>query len=330
MKRREFIAGLAGAAASWPISVRAQQAPKVWRIGLLGGASRPNPIESSYYGAFLKGMHELGYVENKDFVMEWRFADGNYDRLHGFATELAQLKVDVIVTTLTPGAKAAQQATKIIPIVMAYSSDPVGNGVVASFNRPGGNVTGINDIGVDIGAKRLGFLQELLPRATRFGVLVNPDNPSITESFVTELQTAASAIGRQIEVVTASTNADIDTAFATLVKKRADALLNCPDALFVTRRVQLITLAVRHALPALYHRRELAEAGGLMSYGSDLPDQFRQTGGYVGRILKGEKPADMPVQLPTRFEFVINLQTAKTLGLEIPPTLLARADEVIE
>ena len=217
-----------------------------------------------------------------------------------------------------------------IPIVFVIGADPVKIGLVASLNRPGGNVTGINDIGVDIGAKRLGFLQELLPRATRFGVLVNPDNPSITESFVTELQTAASAIGRQIEVVTASTNADIDTAFATLVKKRADALLNGPDALFVTRRVQLITLAVRHALPALYHRRELAEAGGLMSYGSDLPDQFRQTGGYVGRILKGEKPADMPVQLPTRFEFVINLQTAKTLGIDVPPTLLARADEVIE
>jgi len=217
-----------------------------------------------------------------------------------------------VAVIATPGSTAAtlaaKAATTTIPIVFVIGADPVKIGLVASLNRPGGNVTGINDIGVDIGAKRLGFLQELLPRATRFGVLVNPDNPSITESFVTELQTAASAIGRQIEVVTASTNADIDTAFATLVKKRADALLNCPDALFVTRRVQLITLAVRHALPALYHRRELAEAGGLMSYGSDLPDQFRQTGGYVGRILKGEKPADMPVQLPTRFEFVINLQ----------------------
>jgi putative ABC transport system substrate-binding protein len=183
---------------------------------------------------------------------------------------------------------------------------------------------------VEIGAKRLGLLQELLPGAARFGVLLNPDNPFNTESFVTELQTAASSISREIEVVAASTNGDIDTAFATLIKKRADAFLISPDALFVTRRVQLITLAVRHALPALYHRRELAEAGGLMSYGSDLSDQFRQTAVYVGRVLKGEKPAEMPVQLPTRFELVINMQTAKTIGLFIPPTLLARADEVIE
>jgi putative ABC transport system substrate-binding protein len=203
-------------------------------------------------------------------------------------------------------------------------------GLVASLNRPGGNATGISDFGVEIAAKRLGLLHELLPTATRFGVLVNPDNPYLTESFVTELQTAASAIERQIEVVTASTNGDIDTAFATLIKKRADALLISPDPLFFTRRVQLITLAVRHALPALYHRRELPEAGGLMSYGSDLSDQFRQTGVSVGRILKGEKPAEMPVQLPTRFEFVINLQTAKTIGIEIPATLLAAADEVIE
>ena len=212
----------------------------------------------------------------------------------------------------------------------SVGADPVKIGLVASLNRPGGNVTGISDIGVELGAKRLGLLHELLPGAARFAVLVNPDNPFITEPFVTEVRTAASAIGRQIEVVTASTNSDIDTAFATLVKKRADAFLISPEALFVTRRVQLVTLAARHALPAMYFRREFVEAGGLMSYGSDLTDQFRQTGIYAGRILKGEKPAEMPVQLPTKFEFVINLQTAKTLGLEVPPTLLARADEVIE
>jgi putative ABC transport system substrate-binding protein len=235
---------------------------------------------------------------------------------------------------VTPGSTAAtlaaKAATATIPIVFYIATDPVKVGLVASLNRPGSNATGISDYGVQLGGKRLGLLHELLPGAARFGVLVNPDNPFVTESSVTELQTAASAIGRQIEVVTASTNGDIDTAFATLVKKRADAFLISPDPLFVTRRVQLITLAVRYALPALYHRRELAEAGGLMSYGSDLPDQYRQAGVYVGRILKGEKPAEMPVQLPTRFEFVINLQTAKTLGIEVPPTLLARADEVIE
>jgi putative ABC transport system substrate-binding protein len=319
---------MGGAAATWPFAARAQQ-PAMPLIGFLHSASAA--AFAAHLAAFRKGLSEAGYVEDQNVAIEYRWAEGQNDRLPALAAELVRRRVAVIATPgSTAATLAAKAATTTIPIVFVIGADPVKIGLVASLNRPGGNVTGINDIGVDIGAKRLGFLQELLPRATRFGVLVNPDNPSITESFVTELQTAASAIGRQIEVVTASTNADIDTAFATLVKKRADALLNGPDALFVTRRVQLITLAVRHALPALYHRRELAEAGGLMSYGSDLPDQFRQTGGYIGRILKGEKPADMPVQLPTRFEFVINLQTAKTLGLEIPPTLLARADEVIE
>ena len=202
--------------------------------------------------------------------------------------------------------------------------------LVASLNRPGGNATGISDIGVQLGPKRLAILHELLPNAARFAALVNPDNPGITKSFVSELQTAASAIGRQIEIVTASTNSGIDMAFAMLVKMRADAFLISPEALFVTRRFQILTLAARHALPALYHRREFTDAGGLMSYGSSLADQFRQTGVYAGRILKGENPADMPVQLPTKFEFVINLQTAKTLGIQIPAALLARADEVIE
>ncbi len=329
MRRREFITLLGGAVATaWPLAARAQQ-PAVPVIGFLHSASAA--AFAAHLAAFRKGLSEAGYVEDQNVAIEYRWAEGQNDRLPALAAELIRRRVAVIATPgSTAATLAAKAATTMIPIVFVIGADPVKIGLVASLNRPGGNVTGINDIGVDIGAKRLGFLQELLPRATRFGVLVNPDNPSITESFVTELQTAASAIGRQIEVVTASTNADIDMAFATLVKKRADALLNCPDALFVTRRVQLITLAVRHALPALYHRRELAEAGGLMSYGSDLPDQFRQTGGYVGRILKGEKPADMPVQLPTRFEFVINLQTAKTLGIDVPPTLLARADEVIE
>jgi putative ABC transport system substrate-binding protein len=331
MKRRDFIA-LGGSAALLLAAkvrrARAQQ-PAMPVIGFLHSASAA--AFAAHLAAFRKGLSEAGYVEDQNVAIEYRWAEGQNDRLPALAAELVRRRVAVIATPgSTAATLAAKAATTTIPIVFVIGADPVKIGLVASLNRPGGNVTGINDIGVDIGAKRLGFLQELLPRATRFGVLVNPDNPSITESFVTELQTAASAIGRQIEVVTASTNADIDTAFATLVKKRADALLNCPDALFVTRRVQLITLAVRHALPALYHRRELAEAGGLMSYGSDLPDQFRQTGGYVGRILKGEKPADMPVQLPTRFEFVINLQTAKTLGIDVPPTLIARADEVIE
>jgi putative ABC transport system substrate-binding protein len=203
-------------------------------------------------------------------------------------------------------------------------------GLVASLNRPGGNLTGISDIGVELGPKRLGLLLELLPGAARFAMLVNADNPFIAEPFVTELLAAASAIGRQIEVVTARTNGDIDTAFATFIKNRADAFLTSPDALFVTRRVQLITLAARHALPAIYHRRELAEAGGLMSYGSGTQDLFRQAGIYTGRVLKGERPADLPVLRAGKFELVINLQTARTLGITVPPGLLTIADEVIE
>jgi len=330
--RRDFITLLGGAAAasfaSWPPTARAQQ-PAVPLIGFLHSASAA--AFAVPLAAFRKGLSEAGYIEGQNVAIEYRWAEGQNDRLPALAEELVRRRVAVIVTPgSTAATVAAKAATATTPIVFLIGADPVKIGLVASLNRPGGNATGINDFGVEIGAKRLGLLHELLPGATRFGVLVNPDNPFITESFVAELQPAASAIGGQIEVVTARTNADIDTAFATLVRKRADALLISPEALFVARRVQLIMLAVRHTLPALYHRRELAEAGGLMSYGSDLSDQFRQTGVTVGRVLKGEKPAEMPVQLPTKFEFVINLQTAKTIGLEIPPTLLARADEVIE
>jgi putative ABC transport system substrate-binding protein len=327
MKRREFMTLLGGATAvGWPIVARAQQPTLIGFLHSASAAAYAAPL-----AAFRKGLSEAGYVEGQNVAIEYRWAEGQNDRLPALASELVRQRVAVIVTPgSTAATLAAKAATATIPIVFVIGADPVKIGLVASLNRPGGNATGINDFGVEIGAKRLGLLHELLPGAVRFGVLVNPDNPFITESFVTELQTAASAIGRQIEVVTARTNGDIDSAFATLVKKRSDALLISPDALFVTRRVQLITLAVRHLLPALYHRRELAEAGGLMSYGSDLPDQYRQTGVYVGRILKGEKPAEMPVQLPTKFDLVINLIAAKALGLDVPPTLLARADEVIE
>ena len=326
--RRKFLATLLGGAAAWPPATRAQQ-PAMPVIGFLHSASAA--AFAAPLAAFRKGLSEAGYVEGQNVAVAYRWAEGQNDRLPALAAELARQRVAVIATPgSTATTLAAKAATATIPIVFSIGTDPVKLGLVASLNRPGGNATGISDFGVEIAAKRLGLLHELLPTATRFGVLVNPDNPYLTESFVTELQTAASAIERQIEVVTASTNGDIDTAFATLIKKRADALLISPDPLFVTRRVQLITLAVRHALPALYHRRELPEAGGLMSYGSDLSDQFRQTGVSVGRILKGERPAEMPVQLPTRFEFVINLQTAKTIGIEIPATLLAAADEVIE
>jgi len=315
-------------AVGWPIVARAQQST-IPLIGFLQSA--PPTAFAAPLAAFRKGLREAGYIEGQNVAIEYRWAEGQNDRLPALATELVRHRVAVIVTPgSTAAALAARAATATIPIVFVIGADPVKIGLVASLNQPGGNATGINDFGVEIGAKRLGLLHELLPGAARFGVLVNPENPFVTEAYVAELQTAASAIGRQIEVVGASTNADIDTAFATFVKKRVDALLVSPDALFVTRRVQLIMLAVRHMLPALYHRREIAEAGGLMSYGSDLLDQYHQTSVYVSRILRGEKPAEMPVQLPTKFEFVINMQTVKTIGLDVPPTLIARADEVIE
>ena len=327
MRRREFIT-LLGTAATWPLAARAQQQA----MPVIGWLHSPSAAGfANFVAAFKKGLSEAGYIDGQNVAIEYRWGEDHNERLPALAAELVRQQVTVIVTPgSTAAALAARAATTTIPIVFLTGADPVKIGLVASHNRPGGNVTGISDIGVELGAKRLGLLHELLPRAARFAVLVNPDNPFITEPFVTELRTAASNIERHIEVVTARTNSEIDTAFATLLKNQADAFLVSPDSLFVARRVQLTTLAARHALPALYHRRELAEAGGLMSYGSNLTDQFRQTGVYAGRILKGEKPAEMPVQLPTRFEFVINLQTAKTLGIEIPATLLARADEVIE
>jgi ABC-type uncharacterized transport system substrate-binding protein len=328
VRRREFITLLGGAAAAWPLPARAQQ-PAVPVIGFLHSASAA--AYAHLVAAFHKGLSEAGYSEGQNVAIEYRWSEGHNERLPALAAELVRRQVAVIVTPgSTAATLAAKAATPTIPIVFLSAVDPVKTGLVASLNRPGGNVTGVSDIGVELAAKRLGLLHELLPGAARFALLVNPDNPGITEAFVAEAQTAASAIGRQIEVVTASTNGDIDRAFATLVNKRADAFLVSTDALFVTRRVQLVTLAARHAVPAMYFRREFAEAGGLMSYGSNLADQFRQNGIYAGRILKGEKPAEMPVQLPTKFEFVVNLQTAKLLGLEVPLTLLARADEVIE
>ncbi len=327
MRRRDFLTVLAGAAGYPHLAGAQQKAMPV--IGFLHSASAATFAD--LIPAFHKGLGEAGYVEGQDVVIEYRWAEGHNERLPELAADLVNRRVAVIVTPISTAATvAAKAATATIPIVFAIGADPVKTGLVASLNRPGGNATGFADIGVELGAKRLGLLHELLPGATRFAALVNPDNPFITAPFIAEMQTAAAAIGRQIEIVTAATKSDINAAFATFAKIRADGFLISPEALFVANRGQILTLAARHTIPGMYHRREFAAAGGLMSYGSSFADQFRQTGVYAGRILKGANPADLPVRQPTRFELVVNIKTAAALGLTIPHSFLARADEVIE
>jgi ABC-type uncharacterized transport system substrate-binding protein len=327
MKRRDFITLLGGAAATWPLAGRAQQ-PAMPVIGFLRpGSPEPN---AHLVAAFRKGLGETGYVEGRNVAIEYRWAHDHNDRLSELAADLVRLRVAVIATPgSTAAAAAAKSATDTIPIVFSGGGDPVETGLVASLNRPGGNVTGVSSMSGELGAKRLGLIQELVPGAARFAVLVNPNNP-LTEPYVADLRAAAAAIGRQIEVLIATTSRDIDTAFPMLMEKRADALLVGPDPLFVSRRVQLATLAARHVVPTVYPFRDDAEAGGLMSYGPSNTDLVRQAGIYTGRVLKGEKPADLPILRATKFELIINLQTAKIMGLDVPPTLLARADEVIE
>jgi putative tryptophan/tyrosine transport system substrate-binding protein len=323
MRRRDFIAGLGGTAA-WPFAARAQQ-PPVPTIGYISAASR-----NAYAEAFRKGLSEMGFVPGRNVTIERRYAE-NPDRVPTLVADLVRRQVAVIYAyggaVTVPAAKAA---TTTIPIVFNTPADPIQTGMVASFNRPGGNVTGISSMTTELTAKRLALLYEFLPAAARFAVLVNPNVPRTAASVAAYAQAAASTIGRQIEVFTASTDGEIDTAFASMVQKRADGLLIGSNAFFTTRRVQFATLASRHVLPAIYFEREFVEAGGLMSYGASNADLNRLGGIYVGRILKGERPADLPVMQPTRFEFLINLQTAKVLGIEVPPTLLATADEVIE
>jgi ABC-type uncharacterized transport system substrate-binding protein len=328
VKRREFILAFGGAAATWPLAARAQQAA-VPVIGLLDTRS-PEALTDRLRG-FRQGLKDTGYVEGENVAIEYRWAENQLDRLQVLAAELVRRRVAVIATSGGPAvAFAAKAATTTIPIVFAVADDPVRLGLVASLARPDGNLTGINFLVGELTAKRLGLLRELVPGAGRVAVLVNPANTANTETTLRDVEPAARAVGLQVQILKASTSREIEAAFATFVRERPDALFVGNDAFFNARRVQLVLLAGRHGLPAIYWDREFAEAGGLMSYGSNIVDVYRQVGVYAGRILKGAKPADLPVVQSTKFELVINAVTARMLGLDVPPTLLARADEVIE
>jgi len=328
VKRREFITLIGGAAATWPLAARAQQ-QAMPVIGFLSGGVSADPVAAVRLRAFRQVLNEAGYVEGRNMAIEYRWAEGRYDGLPALAAELASQHVAVIVA-VGVAALAAKNATATIPIVFNITEDPVSLDLVASLSRPGGNATGVNFFVGELGAKQLGLLHELIPAATRIGMLVNPNSLAQTERITKDVTTAASDIGLKIEVVQASNSREIEAVFETLARNSVDALLVGADAFFVSRRVEFAIQAVRHGIPALYNVREYAEAGGLMSYGTDVPDAYRQMGIYTGKILKGAKPADLPVMQSTKFELVINLITARALGLEVPPTLLARADEVIE
>jgi putative ABC transport system substrate-binding protein len=324
LKRREFITLLGGAAAAWPLAARAQQ-PAMPVVGFL----RPTLTDVPHYvTAFRQGLKEAGFVEGQNVAVEYRSTEGRHDRLPALVADLVRRPVAVIVGP-TPTALAAKAATTTVPIVFATGGDPVRAGLVASLNRPGGNVTGVSFITAELGSKQLGLLRELRPGAARIAVLVDPKWP-LTERFVSELRAAALAVGQQLIVLDVSSDREIETVFTTLVQGGAGALHVGIGAFMNSQRERIIALAARHRIPAIYTWREAVAAGGLMSYAPSIPDAYRQAGIYAGRILKGEKPGDLPVMLPTKFEFVINLKTAKALGLEVPDRLLIAADEVIE
>jgi ABC-type uncharacterized transport system substrate-binding protein len=326
LKRRQFITLLGGAAA-WPVAARAQQA-----VMPVIGFLRSSSIDRSAHlvTAFRQGLKEAGYFEGQNVAIEYRSAEGQYDRLPALAADLVRRQVTVIVATGgSAPAQAAKAATSTIPIVFTAGGDPVREGLVGSLNQPGGNLTGISLLAIDIGSKRVGLLRELLPNATTIALLLNPKNPEVGQ-HLQDVQRAARNLGQQIQVLNAANEEDIDSAFAAMARERPDALLMDPDSFLVSRREQIATLANYHRIPALYDFRESAEAGGLASYGPSHTEPYRLAGIYTGRILKGAKPADLPVIQSTKFELVINLRTARRIGLEIPPTLLARADEVIE
>ena len=325
MKRREFITLLGGSAVAWPLAARAQQAAMPV-IGFLNGGSSWEYAQMA--DAFRKGLGEIGYIEGRNVWIEYRWAEGRYERLPALAADLVRRQVSVIAAN-TPASPIAKAATTSIPIVFLTSTDPVAAGLVASLNRPGGNLTGVALLNVDIGSKRLELLHELVPAASVVALLSNPTNPN-SERQSKDMQAAARSLGLQLHALHASTERDFDTVFARLVQLRAGALIIGADAFFINQSEQLGALALRHAVPAISFYREFVAAGGMMSYGGDLADSFRIMGVYSGRILKGEKAADLPVQQETKFALIINLKTAKALGITVPISLLGRADEVIE
>jgi ABC-type uncharacterized transport system substrate-binding protein len=327
MRRREFVTLIGGAAAAWPLAARAQQLamPVIGFLWNQSGDAFPDRLR-----AFRQGLKDSGYVEGENVAVVYRWAEGRNDRLPVLAGELIHRQVAVIVAAGETAASAAKAATTTTPIVFSLGEDPVKLGFVASLARPGGNLTGINFFNIELVAKRLELLRELIPGASRVAVLVNPTNPASSEQSRRNAETAARAMGLQIQILNASTSREIDAAFAAFVRERVDALFVSPDGFFNSRRVQLATMAARHTIPMTSATREIAEAGGLMSYGTNLADVWRQLGVYAGRILKGAKPEDLPVVQSSKFELVINHQTARMLGLTVPDKLLVAADEVIE
>ena len=325
MRRRDFIKVIGGGAVAWPLAARAQQPTPV--VGFLSAVSQTQTAH--LVAAFRRGLKETGFVEGSNVVIEYRFADGQYDRLPAQATELVRRAVDVIVASGPPAANAARVATTSIPIVFVVGLDPVAAGLVASFNRPGGNATGITLVSGPLGQKRLELVREFAPKATDVAMLVNPLSPDAPPE-IRDIQAAAQANGFKITLLNASTLDELKTAVATLADHRSSALLVGADPFFMVRREQIVALVAQQKIPAVYPFREFADAGGLMSYGTNIANAYRQSGIYAGRILKGAKPADLPVLNPTSFELVVNLKAAQTIGLDIPPALHARSDEVIE